>query len=139
MFFDKGGVSEPIMISADGEYTCETECVGSWFKLSTVSANEITVEAEKNTDSEPREGKIIIKLTGLESGEKTVSIRVFQGAKGISKNEYSDDENWDIYKSDGVSIKVTGYSTDADWNSDTNSPNTNMGKDDFTSDSNWNI
>ena len=139
MFFDKGGESEPIMISADGEYTCETECVGNWFKLSTVSANEIIVKAEKNTGSDPREGKIVVKLTGLVSGEKIVPIRVFQGAKGISKDEYSDDENWDIYKSDGVSIKVTGYSTDANWNSDSKSPNTSMGKDDFTSDTNWNI
>lgn len=92
-FWAKGGTSEVITISTDGNFKISTD--QDWLTIEQV-ANTFTVTAEKNTSNDSRTGSINIELVGLSNNEEYV-FRIPVKQTGISKIiiiDYDGEENW---------------------------------------------
>ena len=135
LFYSKGGTSEVITISTDGEY----EIKGSDFWLSINQfENTFTVTSSENTTPDVRNGYVTITMTDLEEGSFELKLPIIQLNYGGSflKNNYGDDKNYDeisssngvltiggfgadknfdISTSSGIVLRVSGYASDKNW------------------------
>lgn len=135
LFYSKGGTSEAITVSTDGQY--QISCSDSWFTISQ-SSNTFRVTASENTTNDPRIGSIIIALTDLAEGSYTLTLTVTQLNYGGSflRNEYGDDTNYDNMGNSVGNLTITGFGDDTNYDSTTTS-GTSLSVSDFKSDSNW--
>lgn len=114
-FFAKGGTSESINVITDGTYSVTPSV--SWLTVQQ-SGSTFTVNATENKDENDREGKIVVALTGLNNGESyNVEISVLQRqlSPGISGEGFDNDQSWDIVNGSGMTITVTGFTEDKNW------------------------
>lgn len=115
-FFAKGGVSDPIIIETDSEFTMDK--IGDWFTINTISDNVFTVTAEANPVSNIRNGSIKFTMQGLSEGSFVLEIPVTQTGEGGSfvTDGYPGDFDWNSASSGGITITVNGFSADQNWN-----------------------
>ena len=116
-FFYGGGESDPIEVNTDGSYTVTTP--DSWLTIKE-NGKTFTVTATENTTGKKREGKVVLKLTGLVEGEsKVIEIPVVQRIKsqGPDKDDFTPDENWSVVAGGShFTISIVGFGNDEDWN-----------------------
>lgn len=136
LFYPKGGTSDPVTITTDGEY--KIECSDSWLSY-TESGNTFTVTATEYTDTkEPRTGFITVSLTDLKEGSYALTISVSQLNQGGSflRNDYGEDKNYDQSATTTGTLTIAGYDNDKNW--DTNvSSSTSLTITGFETDKNW--
>lgn len=141
LFYAKGGTSEVVTVSTDGDFTVSTS--DSWFTI-TRSGGTFTVTAEENTTSESRTGYITLTLTDLAEETYSLKLSVIQLNKGgtffrrnyesdqnyddrgsssvfLNIKSYGGDNDYDVNSQSGVTLIVTGYRTDTDWDNETGS------------------
>lgn len=113
-FFSKGGTSAPVVISTDGKYTVTEQT--DWFSI-THEGDVIVVKAEVNETGHIRTGDILITLTDLTDGSMTLALTVTQVAPGgsFSREDYTEDNLWDVTYNSIFTISVVGYSSDENW------------------------
>lgn len=157
LFYAKGGSSEPITVSTDGEFSIQENI--PWLAVHQETENTFFVEAMENTTSRPRFGTIVLALTDLEEGSYTLTINVIQLNEGMSflRREFEEDSNWDneenllpenlLVKPFGldnnydsssqpeVKLKITGYSIDKNWD-DSGETGVTVSKTEYNSDKN---
>jgi len=136
LFYPKGGTSDPITITTDGEY--KIECSDSWFSVEQ-TGNTFTVTATKYTETSfPRIGTVTISLTDLKEGSYSLGITVTQLNEGGSflRNDYGDDKNHDQNVSTSGTLTIKGFGDDKNWDSSISS-STNLTITSFNSDKNW--
>ena len=114
-FFSKGGTSAPIIISTDGE--CSVSEQADWFSI-THEGDILTVIAEVNGTGHIRTGDITLTLTDLVEGSITLTLTVTQVAPGgnFSREDYAEDNLWDVTYNSVFTLSVVGYSVDDNWN-----------------------
>ena len=155
-FFSKGGISAPIIISTDGKYTVSEQI--DWFSISH-EGDVLTIMADANETGHIRTGDITITLTDLVDGSMTLTLTVTQVAPGgnFSREDYAEDNLWDVTYNSVFTISVVGYSVDDNWdekeyhgltltvegykedeNWDGTSGSGTIGKDDYGSDDSYN-
>lgn len=135
LFYSKGGTSNNVTISTDGEYSID--CQDNWLTV-TERENTFTVTASENTANEARIGHITITLTDLKQGAYAVTLTVTQlnyGGTFLRKN-YGEDTDYDHSGTSLGSLTITGFGEDANY--DTNSKSgTRLSVVRFKSDANW--
>ena len=136
-FFAKGGTVDNIEIKTDGKY--EVTSQGNWFTFKVNADNTISVTAAENTTTNLREGTLKIKLTDVKDGELSLTLPVVQATQGgnFVKNDYSQDVNWNLGGNSSATFKVTGYSTDKNWDSDFTNKQVTVTIKGFDPDKNW--
>ena len=136
-FFAEGKLTGAIHVASDAEFTVTAED-NSWFNWSR-EGNEITVTADKNESGQKREGKLVLKMTGLPQGEEyNIEIPVIQtdASSGVVVIPFGEDQQWDLTEEGEIVIRVTGFSEDKDWN-DVYSGKLVIKVSTFSDDSNW--
>lgn len=141
LFYSKGGTSNVITISTDGEYAINSS--DNWLTVNK-SGNTFTVTATENKMQEARIGHIAISLTDLKQGSYTLTLTVTQLNNGgtFIRRDYDPDQNYDSNGSSvgnltivgfgndtnydansqsGTKLSVVGYKSDASWDSSTSS------------------
>lgn len=141
LFYSKGGISDPITVSTDGEFSIA--CNVDWLTVIR-SGNVFTVSAAENNTKDARIGKIVLSLTDLTEGTYSVILTVTQLNEGgtFLRRDYDDDKdydnngstigtieitgwgtdsNYDTNNQSGAKLTVVGYESDRDWDSSTNS------------------
>ena len=115
-FYSRGGVSDPISVDCDGEFTVTTDV--SWLSVNMLGDNIFTVMAEANLIPDLRTGNVVITMTGLDSGDYVVKIPVEQTGEGASFviEGYPVDVDWNSTSSGSLNITIKGFSSDNDWN-----------------------
>ena len=92
----KGGESQVVTVIADGEF--EVTSSDSWITVNRQpGANTFTVSVTELTSEIARSGKVEIRLTGVPSGEDTVTrtVKVTQAFTSIDLGGFGDEEDWD--------------------------------------------
>ena len=135
LFYSKGGTSNDVTISTDGEYSISSQ--DNWL---TINRNEniFTVTASENTTKEARIGHISIVLTDLKQGTYTVTLTVTQLNYGgtFLRKDYEEDKNYDHNGTSSGSLTITGFGEDSNY--DTNSQSgTKLSVVGFKSDACW--
>ena len=95
-FSSKGGESQVVIVVADGEF--EVTSSDSWITVNRQpGANTFTVSVTELTSEIARSGKVEIRLTGVPSGEDTVTrtVKVTQAITSIELGGFGDEEDWD--------------------------------------------
>lgn len=95
-FSSKGGESQVVTITAQGEF--EVTASQSWITVNRQSgANTFTVTVPEITDFSARGGEVEIKLTGVPSGEETLTrkVKITQAVTDMSLGGFDDEEDWD--------------------------------------------
>lgn len=116
-FFSKGGKSDEIAVETDGKYEMSTDA--EWLEISTPVNDKFTVTASENKADRMREGIITITMTDLTEGSYKMNLKVTQATEGgtLIKEGYPDtDTDWDSWSNGRLSITITRYSADKDWN-----------------------
>lgn len=113
-FFSKGGVSQPVKVSTDGQYVVSEDV--DWFSIQQ-DGDFIYVIADMNATGHRRDGELIVTLTDLAEGQMWLNIPVVQYAPGgaFSKEDYIEDSIWDAECSNGFNLSVIGYAADDSW------------------------
>ncbi len=114
-FFAKGGTSDKVIIETDATYTIGTET--SWLTIQK-DGDTFTATAESYSGNSQREGKITLKMTGLQAGESfKIEIPVAQYADGahFTIENYSADESWSVAGESSATITVVGFGDEEDW------------------------
>lgn len=113
-FFSKGGTSAPIIISTDGKYSVSEQT--DWFSI-VHEGDVLVVTADINDTGHIRTGDITITLTDLMEGSMTLTLVVTQVAPGgnFSREDYTEDNQWDVTYNSIFTISVIGYSSDENW------------------------
>lgn len=116
-FFSEGGTSETVSIDTDGAYEIRSDA--TWFTVNKGAGDTFTVTASANATSEVRSGKITIALTDLTTGSLSLELTVMQAGKGGSFiiGGFPDDSDWSVNGNGTVTITITGYTSDKNWNS----------------------
>lgn len=111
-FFTSAG-EEILTIDTDASY--EVKSTVNWATVSR-SGNIITVKVSELSNGNQRDGAVVITMTGLSQGEKTITIPIYQ-RKGANFNvvNFTDDECWDLDKG-LLNFSVDGFGADTDWN-----------------------
>lgn len=137
LFFAKGGDSEDITISTDGEYSITK--TGTWFSITEKGNGVFAASAQENTGKDTREGSVVIKLADLKDGTYSITLSVIQTSYGgtFIIDGYGEDKNWDIGASSNVSLTVTGYSSDKNWDNSAYNIKMTIFVTGYNSDSNW--
>lgn len=115
-FFTKGGTSAPITVDTDAEY--EITKSDDWITVKQ-EGNVFTVAVTENSTDATREGKVTVKMLGLQNGEEChVDITVIQRAKGevFTFVPFEKDEQWGDDPTTKLTIVVTGFGDDEQWN-----------------------
>ena len=155
-FFSKGGTSDAILVSTDGEFVI-TEDV-DWLSF-VQDRNVFYITAETNETGHIRTGVITLQLTDLVEGSMSLQLIVTQIAPGgvfgrddyaaddmwdasydgifnIKVLDYISDENWDENGNHGINLNIEGYIGDSNW--DGNFGNADMDKNDYPTDDDYN-
>lgn len=155
-FFSKGGTSDAILVSTDGEFVI-TEDV-DWLSF-VQDRNLFYITAETNETGHIRTGVITLQLTDLVEGSMSLQLIVTQIAPGgvfgkddyaaddmwdasydgifnIKVLDYISDENWDEKGNHGINLNIEGYIGDSNW--DGNFGNADMDKNDYPTDDDYN-
>lgn len=135
LFYSKGGTSNDVTISTDGEYSID--CQENWLTINR-KGNTFTVTASENTTKDARIGHITIALTDLKQGTYTVTLTVTQLNKGgtFLRKDYDEDKDYDHSGTSSGSLAITGFGNDSNY--DTNSQSgTQLSVSGFKSDANW--
>ena len=116
LFYAKGGTSEAITISTDGDY--KISCSDSWFTINE-SNSTFTVTATENPESSVRTGYITIELIDLveETYSLTLSITQLIKETSFQRDEYGDDTNYDNIGHTEGNLTITGFGSDIDYDS----------------------
>lgn len=78
-----GGVSEQVIVTADGDYTITRDGTSTWFTILSTD-DYFTVTTTPNTTGATRQGSVVLSLTGLPDGDsKTLIIPVIQSDSAI--------------------------------------------------------
>ena len=94
-FSSKGGESQVVIVVADGEF--EATANRQWITvIRQPGANTFTVSVPELTSEAARGGEVEIKLTGVPSGEQTLTrtIKVTQAITSVGLGGFEDDEDW---------------------------------------------
>ena len=94
-FSSKGGESQVVTVTADGEF--EATANREWITvIRQPGANTFTVSVPELTSEAARGGEVEIKLTGVPSGEETLTrtIKVTQAITSVGLGGFEDDEDW---------------------------------------------
>ena len=133
-FFDKGG-SITVSVDADGKYSV-ARASGDWFTVTAGENNTFTVTASASPNGAERTGSIVLTLTDLKSGSYKLTVPVFQtSAAGFTRDGWQEDRDLNLGTGSGFSIKVTGFSTDRNWNA---GRYVTVGGEGYGDDENWN-
>ncbi len=118
----EGGTSNNIYIDTDGDY----EIVSSvdWISINKISTSafSITTGFYENNNEEKREGLITVRLTDLLNGSLEINLPVVQEGKRIifKFQEYGKELNWNIKNYPNFQLEINKYTSDVDWNSNSN-------------------
>lgn len=135
LFYSKGGTSNDVTISTDGEYSISSQ--DNWLTINR-NGNMFTVTASENTTKEARVGHISITLTDLKQGAYTVTLTVTQLNYGgtFLRKDYEEDKEYDHNGTSSGSLTITGFGEDSNY--DTNSQSgTKLSVVSFKSDACW--
>lgn len=94
-FSNKGGESQVVIVVADGEF--EATANRQWITvIRQPGANTFTVSVPELISEAARGGEVEIKLTGVPSGEQTLTrtIKVTQAITSVGLGGFEDDEDW---------------------------------------------
>ena len=94
-FSSKGGESQVVIVVADGEF--EATANRQWITvIRQPGANTFTVSVPELISEAARGGEVEIKLTGVPSGEGTLTrtIKVTQAITSVGLGGFEDDEDW---------------------------------------------
>lgn len=111
LFYGNGGTSEAVTIETDGTFTVSSSYM--WLRVNTVGKT-FTVTCLENEGTQPRDGKVIVALTGLEGDSYAIELPVTQLEPGGSfhRIDYGEDENLDGSSSRQMTVDFTGYGSD---------------------------
>lgn len=135
LFYSKGGTSNNVTISTDGEYSIDSQ--DNWLTINE-KGNTFTVSASENTTKEARIGHITITLTDLKQGSYAVTLTVTQLNYGgtFLRKDYEEDKDYDHSGTSSGSLTITGFGEDSNY--DTNSQSgTKLSVVSFKSDASW--
>lgn len=135
LFYSKGGTSNDVTISTDGEYAIS--CQDNWLTINE-NGNTFTVTASENTAKEARIGHITISLTDLKQGTYTVTLMVTQLNYGgtFLRKDYGEDTDYDHNGTSLGSLTITGFGEDANYDANSQS-GTKLSVVSFKSDASW--
>lgn len=94
-FSSKGGESQVVTVTADGEF--DVTANREWITVNRQPrANTFTVSVPELTSEAARGGEVEIKFTGVPSGEDTLSrtIKVTQAITSVGLGGFEDEEDW---------------------------------------------
>ncbi|MGN0212898.1 MAG: BACON domain-containing protein [Muribaculaceae bacterium] len=94
-FSSSGGESQVVTVAADGEF--EVTANREWITVNRrPGANTFTITVPALTAEAARGGEVVIKLTGVPSGEGTLTrtIKVTQAITSVGLGGFEDDEDW---------------------------------------------
>lgn len=94
-FSSKGGESQVITIAADGEFDVTTN--RQWITVIRQSgANTFTISVPELAGEAARGGEVTIALTGVPSGEETLTrtVKVTQAMTSVGLGGFEEDEEW---------------------------------------------
>ena len=116
LFYAKGGTSEAITISTDGDY--KISCSDSWFTINE-SNNTFTVTATENPEASVRTGYITIDQTDLVEGSYSLTLSVTQLIRETSfqRDDFGDDTDYDSMGNTEGNLTITGFGSDRDYDS----------------------
>ena len=135
-FYAKGGTSNPITVSTDGEYSIF--CSESWLNV-TQSGNTFKVTSTENATSEARVGHITISLTDLKEGSYSISMAVVQLCQGGSfiRKGYDESKDYDNNTESSVgNFSLTKFGNSIDYDTNSNGSIESRSKK-HNSESNW--
>ena len=119
-FYWRGGVSEPVAVTTDGQFSVSSNA--TWLKVM-VSGNSFTVTADEHNAVEYRSAVVTVSLSGLSSDESySIEIPVVQrGTQPIDITPFPDEESWDMVGNSHATITMSGFAKDEFWNATGNS------------------
>lgn len=135
MFKGKGGTSDAITISTDGQYSIT--CSDTWFTINQ-NENTFTITASVNDTPDPRTGTITIELTDLIDGKLSKNIDVMQYNTGSSlfRNDYDEDSHYDQNHKTSGNISKDDYATEKDYDNTSNA-DSEITKNDYATDKDY--
>lgn len=116
LFYSKGGESNAITLSTDGEYVVNYS--ESWLAVKQVG-NTFTVVATENNTKSTRTGFITVELLGLSDGVYCLNIDVTQLAVGgtFLRKKFNEDENYDSRTVSASTLTLMGFGADTNYDS----------------------
>ena len=135
LFYSKGGTSNVITISTDGEYAINSS--DNWLTINK-SGNTFTVTAAENKTQEARIGHITLSLTDLKQGSYTLTLTVTQLNNGgtFIRRDYDPDQNYDSSGSSVGNLTIVGFGSDTNYDANSQS-GTKLSVVGYKSDANW--
>lgn len=94
-FSSKGGESQMVTVTADGEF--EVTANREWITvIRQPGANTFTISVPELTGEAARGGEVTITLTGVPSGEETLTrtVKVTQAMTSVGLGGFEEDEEW---------------------------------------------
>lgn len=135
VFFFGGGGRVPLVVTPSDEFSISIES-GDWFSLERLEDNSYLVVAEPMTDGEERSGGIILTLNGVPASTYQLKVPVIQmNAATFTRSGFTEDRDLNIITSPGLSIKVTSYTEDRNWDGNRQAQ---IGGEGYDDDENWN-